>query len=55
VLIGMGTQEQGLIHEMFGLFALLLPYLSIVPVFCCFISLDTVKSKMGLVHKDDVD
>jgi hypothetical protein len=32
-----------------------LPYLTVVTVFCCFILLDAVESKMGLVHKDEVN
>jgi hypothetical protein len=27
----------------------------IVSVFCCFVLLDAVKSKIGLVHEDDVN
>jgi hypothetical protein len=53
--LGCEHRSRGSFVSYLFLFALLLSYLTIVPVFCCFILLDAVKSKMGLIHEDDVD
>ncbi len=53
--LGWEHRSRGLYVSCLVLFALLLLYLTIVPVFCCFILLDAVKSKMGLIHKDNVN
>jgi len=54
ISIGMGTEDQGLIRKCFVCFLFLFAGNSTNCLFVCFIA-DAVKSKMGLVHKDNVD
>jgi len=54
ISIGMGTEDQGLICECFICFFFSFAGNSTNCLFVCFIA-DAVKSKMGPVHKDDVD
>ena len=52
--IGMGTEDQGLIHKCFVCFLFLFAGNLTNCLFVCFIA-DAIESKMGLVHKDDVN
>ncbi len=52
--LGWKHRSRGLLVSCLLWLYLLLPYLSIVPFFC-FIALYVVKSKIGLIHKDNVD
>ncbi len=55
MLIGMETQEQGLVHKLFGFVCIIAAISNDCSCRCCFILLDGVESKMGLIHEDNVD